>query len=48
MAWHHPGNKPLSEPMMAQIKDAYMHHLVSINQGNGLVSGKQQAITSIN
>ena len=26
MAWHQPGNKPLSEPMMAQVGDAYMHH----------------------
>ena len=26
MAWHRPGNKPLSEPMMPYIGDAYMHH----------------------
>ena len=24
MAWHHIGDKPLSEPVMAQFTDAYM------------------------
>ena len=24
MAWHQPGNKPLSEPMLTQFTDAYM------------------------
>ena len=31
MAWHRPGDKPLSEPMMANFVDAYMRHLVSMN-----------------
>ena len=26
MVWHRTGNKPLSEPMMTQFNDAYMHH----------------------
>ena len=26
MAWHRIGNKPLSEPMMAQFTDTYMQH----------------------
>ena len=26
MAWHRTGDKPLSEPMMAQFTDAYMRH----------------------
>ena len=26
MAWHGPGDKPLSEPMMAWFTDAYMRH----------------------
>ena len=26
MAWRQSGNKPLSEPMMAYVADAYMHH----------------------
>ena len=26
MAWHHPGDKPLSEPMLTQFPDAYMRH----------------------
>ena len=30
MAWHWPGDKPLSEPMQA-ITDAYMHHLASMS-----------------
>ena len=29
-AWHQPGDKPLSEPMMALFTDAYMRHLGSI------------------
>ena len=27
MAWQWPGNKPLSEPMLTQLTDAYMRHL---------------------
>ena len=27
IAWHRPGDKPLPEPMMAQLTDAYMPHL---------------------
>ena len=30
MAWHQTGNKPLSDPMMTQFTDAYMHHLASM------------------
>ena len=26
MAWHRPGDKPLSEPMLIQFTDAYMQH----------------------
>ena len=26
MAWRRPGDKPLSEPMVAWVTDAYMHH----------------------
>ena len=26
MAWHRTGNKPLFEPMMSQLTDAYMRH----------------------
>ena len=31
MAWSQTGNKPLSEPMMTEVIDAYMHHLVLVN-----------------
>ena len=31
MAWHRPGGKPLSEPMLVCFTDAYMHHLASIS-----------------
>ena len=27
IAWHRPGDKPLPEPMMAQLTDAYIPHL---------------------
>ena len=30
MAWRRPGDKPLSEPMMDSITDAYMHHMASM------------------
>ena len=30
MAWHRQGNKPLSEPMMAQFTDASMRHSASM------------------
>ena len=30
MAWHWTGDKPLSEPMMAQFNDAYMRHTASM------------------
>ena len=26
MAWHRPGDKPLSEPMLTQFTDTYMQH----------------------
>ena len=26
MAWRHPGNKPLSEPMLTRFTEAYMWH----------------------
>ena len=26
MAWHLPGDKPLSEPMLTQLTNAYMRH----------------------
>ena len=26
MAWHHPGDKPLSEPVLTQFTDAHMRH----------------------
>ena len=32
MAWHRPGDKPLSEPMMAYLNDAYMRHSASMNK----------------
>ena len=28
MAWRQTGDKPLSEPMMTQFNDAYMHHSI--------------------
>ena len=31
MAWRRPGDKPLSEPMMAQFTDAYMRHSASMS-----------------
>ena len=30
MAWRRPGGKPLSEPMMAQLTEAYMRHAASM------------------
>ena len=30
MAWHRTGDKPLSEPMMTQFTDAWMHQLASM------------------
>ena len=34
MAWHRAGDKPLSEPMMAYMTDAYMRHSVSRSYGH--------------
>ena len=31
MAWRHPGDKPLSEPMMVKFTDAYKHHSASMS-----------------
>ena len=31
MAWRRSGDKPLSEPMMAYLNDAYMRHSVSMS-----------------
>ena len=31
MAWHRPGNKPLSEPMMVRFTDALMFHSASMD-----------------
>ena len=31
MAWRRPGDKPLSEPMMAKYDDAYMRHSASMS-----------------
>ena len=31
MAWHQPGDKPLSEPMMVSSTDAYMRHSASMS-----------------
>ena len=31
MAWRRPGDKPLSEPMMAYFADAYTRRSVSMN-----------------
>ena len=31
MAWRQTGDKPLSEPMMTQFKDAYMRHSASMS-----------------
>ena len=31
MAWRRPGDKPLSEPMMACFDDAYMRHSASMS-----------------
>ena len=31
MAWRRTGDKPLSEPMMTQLNDAYMRHSASIS-----------------
>ena len=31
MAWRRTGDKPLSEPMMAQFNDAYMRHSASMS-----------------
>ena len=32
MAWRRTGDKPLSEPMMAQFNDAYMRHSASMSE----------------
>ena len=32
MAWHRPGDKPLSDPMMIKFTDAYMRHSASMSQ----------------
>ena len=32
VTWRRPGDKPLSEPMMAKFTDAYMRHSTSISQ----------------
>ena len=32
MAWHRPGDKPLSEPMMVNLTDAYMRHSASMSE----------------
>ena len=39
MAWLRTGNKPLFEPMMAQVVDAFMRHSASMNYttGNGIL-----------
>ena len=31
MAWRRPGDKPLSEPMLAQVTDAYMRQSASMS-----------------
>ena len=31
MAWHHPGDKPLSESLMVKFTDGYMRHLASVS-----------------
>ena len=31
MAWRRPGDKPLPEPMMVNLTDAYMRHSVSMS-----------------
>ena len=31
MAWHRPGDKPLSEPMMSQVADANMRHAATMS-----------------
>ena len=31
MAWRWTGDKPLTEPMMTQFKDAYMRHMASMS-----------------
>ena len=31
MAWQNPGDKPLSEPMMAWFTDAFMRHSASMS-----------------
>ena len=33
MAWRRLGTKPLSEPMMAKLTDAYMRHSASVSLG---------------
>ena len=32
MAWPHPGNKPLSEAMLACYTDTYMRHLAPVSE----------------
>ena len=34
MAWHWPGNKPLSEPMLVCFTDAYMRDSAAISSAN--------------
>ena len=31
MAWCHPGNKPLSKPMLVCVTDTYVHHSASMS-----------------
>ena len=35
MAWRRTGDKPLSEPMMTQLNDAYMRHSASMSYQKG-------------
>ena len=37
MAWHRPGDKPLSEPMMVKFTDAYMHHSALMSYGEVII-----------
>ena len=38
MAWCRPGNKPLSEPMLAWVTDAYMLHSASMSWNKELLA----------
>ena len=42
MVWRQTGDKPLSEPIMAQFTDPYMHHSASVSIFHAIASSAYQ------